>query len=81
MNPPVPMKPSLREPQEARVDRVRRHGRDLLQRRSCLRSSWGSTWTLGILMRSPQIRTFATPGTRGAGPNLPVRGHRQVDEE
>jgi len=32
--------------------------------RSCSRRSSGSTSTDGILIRSPQINTFATPGTR-----------------
>ena len=30
----------------------------------------GSTWTCGILIRSPQIATFATPGTRSKRPRI-----------
>src|ERR1044072_1879520 len=33
---------------------------------SCARSRAGSTCTCGILMRSPQIATLATPGTRSS---------------
>ena len=33
---------------------------------SCSRRRFGSIWTVGISMRSPQIGTFATPGTRSS---------------
>ena len=37
-----------------------------LERDAVLASRSGSTWTCGILMRSPQIATLATPGTRSS---------------
>ena len=47
----------------------------------CSRSRSGSTWTCSIWSRSPQIATFATPGTRSSrAPDGPVGDHRHVDE-
>jgi hypothetical protein len=65
-NPPVPMNPPSenRSRPESMASAVTVMASSSVT--SCLRRSSGSTWTVGILMRSPQIRTLATPGTRSS---------------
>ena len=82
MNPPVPMKPPLREPQQAGVERVRGHRHDLLQRdaRACGAAPDRPGRGASSCAR-PRSATFATPGTRSSRARIvPVGGHRQVDE-
>ncbi len=81
MNPPVPITAPF---EKYNIPTSRASAVDSMTSSSetsyfCISS--GSTWTCGILMRSPQMGYIGDPGdTQQAGPDGPVGDHRHVDQ-